>query len=428
MRTRHPLTWVPSLYFAEGVPYVIVMTLAVVMYKRIGLSNTDITIYTSWLYLPWVIKPLWSPVVDLFKTKRWWILAMQVIMGTALAGVSFTLPTSAGVQWSLFFLWVLAFSSATHDIAADGFYMLELDDHDQAFYVGWRNTFYRVATIASQGGLAAVAGLLEVYTRQPTRAWSLTFAVAMAFFVLLFVYHFFMLPRPKQDVLQQQNRRLEFSGFAKTFTTFFMKPGIIPALIFMLTYRLPEALLVKISPLFLVDMQADGGLGLSTQEYGFVQGTLGVIGLLIGGIFGGFSISQWGLHKCLWPMVCAITLPDALYLLLAYFQPTGILWPSVCICIEQLGYGFGFAAYTMFLLYFAQGESRTAHFAFCTGFMALGMMLPGFAAGWLEEMMGYYNFFILIVCLIPVTFVAASLIKIPREYGMQNTTTEDNQG
>lgn len=416
--SRHPLAWIPTLYFAEGVPYVIVMTLAVVMYKRIGLSNTDITIYTSWLYLPWVIKPLWSPIVDLFRTKRWWILTMQVFIGAALAGVSFSLPTSAGIQWSLFFFWILAFSSATHDIAADGFYMLELDDHHQAFYVGWRNTFYRIATIVSQGGLAAVAGLLEVYTRQPQKAWSITFAVAMVLFILLFLYHAIMLPHPERVAETETKRGIDYAAFGRTFLTFFRKPAIVPALVFMLTYRLPEALLVKISPLFLVDAQAYGGLGLSTQEYGFVQGTVGVIGLLVGGIFGGFAISQWGLRRCLWPMVCAITLPDALYLVLAYFQPVGIVWPSVCICIEQLGYGFGFAAYTMYLLFFAQGESRTAHFAFCTGFMALGMMLPGFAAGWLQELMGYYNFFILVVAIIPVTFLAASLVKIPEDYGM----------
>lgn len=417
---RHPLTWIPTLYFAEGVPYVIVMTLAVVMYKRLGLSNTDITLYTSWLYLPWVIKPLWSPVVDILRTKRWWILFMQILIGASLAGVAFTLPTSYGIQCSLAFLWLLAFSSATHDVAADGFYMLELEDHEQAMYVGWRNTFYRIATIAGQGLLTMVAGVLEVYTRQPVKAWSITFLIAMGLFVLLYLYHQFILPRPQADRASGgDGEQFSMSEFLHTFQTFFRKRGIGVALLFLLTYRLPEALLVKICPLFLVDTVQNGGLGLSPQEFGFAQGTVGVVGLLLGGILGGTLIAHYGLKRCLWWMVSAISLPNIVYLYLGYFQPEGLAAPSICIFIEQFGYGCGFAAYTMYMLYFAQGESRTAHFAFCTGFMALGMMLPGFAAGALQELMGYYNFFILIICLVPITYLAAGLLRLPEEYGMK---------
>lgn len=422
-RRRNPWTWVPSLYFAEGIPYVVVMAIAAIMYKRLGLSNTDAALYTSWLYLPWVIKPFWSPLVDVFKSKRWWIVTMQMVIGAGLAGVAFSLPTSNFVQWSLAFFWLMAFSSATHDIAADGFYMLALDEHEQSLFVGIRSTFYRIATIAGQGLLLMMVNALEVYTRKPAVAWSYIFFFAAAMFILLCVYHTFILPRPQEDAARTQ-QGFGFSEILRTFITFFRKPQALTAIAFMLLFRLPEALIGKICPLFLIDKMSHGGLGLSPGEVGWAQGTIGVVGLTLGGILGGICVAEGGFKRWLWPMVLAITLPDCVYLFLAYYQPENMFWVDLCIGTEQFGYGFGFTAYMLFMLYFSQGESKTAHYAFCTGFMALSMMLPGMVAGWLADTLGYYRFFILVMCLVPLTFLAAAIIKVPADFGIKKQDAE----
>lgn len=425
-RQRNPWTWVPSLYFAEGVPYVIVMSIAAIMFKRLGLSNTDAALYTSWLYLPWVIKPFWSPIVDVFKSKRWWIVTMQMVVGAGLAGVAFSLPTAHFVQWSLAFFWLMAFSSATHDIAADGFYMLALDEHEQSLFVGIRSTFYRIATIAGQGLLLMMVNALEVYTRKPAVAWSYIFFFAAAVFLMLCVYHRFMLPQPDEDA-EHAKEAFGFSEILHTFVTFFQKPQALTAIAFMLLFRLPEALISKICPLFLIDKMSQGGLGLTPGEVGWAQGTIGVVGLTLGGILGGICVAEGGFKRWLWPMVLAITLPDCVYLFLAYYQPESMLWVNLCIGTEQFGYGFGFTAYMLFMLYFSQGESKTAHYAFCTGFMALSMMLPGMVAGWLADTLGYYRFFILVMCLVPLTFLAAAIIKVPADFGIKKQETEQDQ-
>lgn len=419
--------WIPTLYFAEGIPNVVVMTIAVVMYKRLGLDNESVALYTSWLYLPWVIKPFWSPIVDMFRTRRWWIILMQLYIGASMAGVAFTLPTDHYIQWTLAFFWLMGFSSATHDIAADGYYMLQLTPHEQALFVGIRSTFYRVATIAGQGLLIMFAGVMEVYTRQPVRAWSLTFWVAAALFIALFLYHKYTLPYPSSDVNQPHAHTLaQWRQIGQTFVSFFTKPHIIAALAFMLLYRFPEALLTKICPLFLLDKTTEGGLQLTTAQIGFVQGTIGVLGLTLGGILGGIAVARHGFQKWLWPMVLSISLPNAVYIFLAYFQPAGIYVAGTCVFIEQFGYGFGFTAYMLFLLYFSQGPSKTAHYAFCTGFMALSMMLPGMAAGWLQERLGYLNFFILVMLLVPLTFIVSALVKVDDEFGKKEKV-EDAQ-
>lgn len=417
-KKRNPWAWVPSLYFAEGIPYVVVMSIAAIMYKRLGLSNTDAALYTAWLYLPWVIKPFWSPVVDVFRSKRWWIVMMELIIGAGLAGVAFTLPTNAFLQWSLAFFYLMAFSSATHDIAADGFYMLALDEHEQSLFVGIRSTFYRIATVAGQGLLLMLVNALEVYTRQPAVAWSWIFYLAAALFLMLCIYHFLCLPQPTEDA-DRATENFSFAEIFRTFATFFRKPQAMVAIAFLLLFRLPEALITKICPLFLIDKMSKGGLGLTTGEVGWAQGTIGVIGLTLGGILGGIAVSEGGFKKWLWPMVLAITLPDCVYLFLAYFQPEDMLWVDLAIGTEQFGYGFGFTIYMLFMLYFSQGESKTSHYAFCTGFMALSMMLPGMVAGWLADTLGYYNFFILVVCLIPFTFLAASIINVPDDFGIK---------
>ncbi|MDF9830147.1 MFS transporter [Parabacteroides sp. PF5-6] len=407
MKKHSPWSWVPSLYFAEGLPYVVVMTLAVVMYKKLEVSNAEIALYTSWLYFPWVIKPLWSPFVDLIRTKRWWIWAMQLLIGGGMAGVAFMIPMDFYLQATLAFFWLMAFSSATHDIAADGFYMLGLDEEKQAFFIGIRNTCYRIAMLTGQGLLVMIAGTLEELTGRIPFAWSITFFILAGLMIALSLWHRFILPYPKTDAA-----RLNLSAahilkeFGNTFASFFRKKGIGFALLFMLTYRLGESQLLKLASPFLLDKAEAGGLGLSTTEVGMAYGIVGVICLLLGGILGGITLSRYGLKRCIWPMALAISLPNLVYLYMAYALPESFVTVNICVGIEQFGYGFGFTAYTMYLMLFAEGEYKTSHYALSTGFMALGMMLPGMVSGWIQEQIGYQHFFIwVMICCIPAYLV-----------------------
>lgn len=406
--------WVPSLYFAEGLPYVVVMTLSVILYKRLEVSNTEIALYTSWLYFPWVIKPLWSPFVDLIKTKRWWVYAMQLLIGAGMAGVAFMLPGDFFLKFTLAFFWLMAFSSATHDIAADGFYMLALDHEQQAFFIGIRNTFYRVAMLTGQGLLVMLAGWLELRTGKVPFAWSLVFFILAGSFVALSLWHRYILPRPASDALRKElSFQTIWGAFGRTFVSFFRKEGILPALLFMLTFRLGESQLVKLASPFLLDKRVDGGLALTTGEVGFAYGTVGVAALLLGGILGGMAIARKGLRHWLWPMTLAITLPNLVYLYMAYALPENLWVINTCVAIEQFGYGFGFTAYTMYLMLFADGAFKTSHYAISTGFMALGMMLPGMASGWIQEQLGYPHFFIwVMLCCLPVFLVLPFLKKL----------------
>lgn len=421
-KNTSPWSWVPSLYFAEGLPYVAVMTVSLILYQQLGLSNKEITFYTSWLYLPWVIKPLWSPFIDVIKTKRKWIVAMQLLIGAAFGGVAFTIPTSFWLQGTLFFFWIMAFSSATHDIAADGFYMLGLNEHNQAWFVGIRSTFYRLATIFGQGILVMVAGNLQVLFRGSIKySWSLVFYGMTGLFIALWIWHSFILPRPNEDKGMQKISINElFTELGNTIKTFFTKlPAreVTAAFLFMLLYRMPEGLLVKVSSLFLVGAPNTGGLGLTPQEYGFVQGTVGVVGLTIGGILGGMAVGRDGLKRWLWPMVCAITLPDMVYVYLSYALPTGLFIVNTCVFIEQFGYGFGFTAYMLYLIYYSQGEHKTSHYALCTAMMALSMMIPGLFSGFLQEAVGYRMFFIIVMLFCAVTFIVSAFIKIDPNFG-----------
>lgn len=614
---RSPWAWIPTLYLAEGLPYVAVMTLSVILYKRLGISNTDIALYTSWLYLPWVIKPFWSPFVDLLKTKRWWIVSMQLLLGAGFAGIAFTIPVSFFFQATLAFFWLMAFSSATHDIAADGFYMLALDHNQQALYVGIRSTFYRVATILGQGLLIILAGWLESatgpdpvkidvevspqytcgtfalpkvatapaestatlsfvvsqptvtlgtagvsadsvrnwvgrvedwnrshgflveeeagaqgvsktetswWTRRVSRplgewlrthfgerrdvevttdragdigiaavslsrepdpdeevvlnmtmnrgdrsvslihgdrlrfdrtnwnqsaylvfqadaklnqpshaeykglsgnipfAWSITFFVLAGLFVLFGIYHRFVLPRPATDHgrsdLKPKDILREFSA---TFVSFFKKPQAAAAIFFMLTFRFSEAQLLKLINPFLLDSKELGGLGLTTGEVGMVYGTVGIIGLTIGGIIGGIAAARGGLRKWIWPMTLSMLLTCLTFVYLSFSQTDNLLIINACVFVEQFGYGFGFTAYMLYLMYYADGEQKTAHYAICTGFMALGMMLPGMFAGWMQEMLGYNHFFIWVMLCSIIPIVAVSLLKIDPNYGKKES-------
>ncbi|MDR2811140.1 MAG: MFS transporter [Tannerellaceae bacterium] len=417
MKTRTPWAWIPTLYFAEGLPNVAVMTISVIMYKKLGISNAEIALYTSWLYLPWVIKPFWSPFVDLIKTKRWWIYAMQLLIGAGMAGIALTIPTAFFWQASLAFFWLLAFNSATHDIAADGFYMLGLPTDKQAFFIGIRNTFYRIAMVTGQGLLVMLAGFLEIRTGRIPYAWSIVFLVLTGIFVAAYAWHRFILPLPEEDK-QRSNvtPRTILLEFVKTFVDFFRKKGIVAALLFMLTYRLGESQLVKLASPFLLDGKDEGGLALSTSQLGVAYGTVGTLSLMLGGILGGIAIAKLGgLRRWIWPMALSLFLPNLVYLYMAYALPDNLFIVSACVGFEQFGYGFGFTAYTMYLMLFSDGAYKTSHYAICTGFMALGMMLPGMCSGWIQEWAGYPMFFLwVLLCSLPV-FCVIPFLKIKKD-------------
>ncbi len=611
-KQRNPWAWIPTLYFAEGIPYVVAMTVAVIMFKRFGISNTDIALYTSWLYLPWVIKPLWSPIVDLLKTKRWWIIFMQLIIGASLGAVALSIPLPGFFKISLIFLWLLAFSSATHDIAADGFYMLGLDEHQQAYFVGIRSTFYRIAMITGQGLLIILAGFFEVSTGLPpieinvsanptytkeiqlpevtqsvdeghtffavlpqqaeistqnipsakldsirkvvmqynqankfvaiqaesqaksgtnnndswwsdyisnplrnflkdhfqakvksvsgntlvgnitvvaiklstkpeenkemvlnvkfrngdnsirllegerltfnsenqdkpaylifqcdpklTRstqasfkgtsgnihlAWSITFVILAVMFVLFSFYHRFILPHPKSDQQVTSQGQNLFSEFFKTFGSFFKRKDIGVIIAFLMLYRVGEAQLIKMASPFMLDPRNLGGLGLTTGDVGLLYGTFGILALTAGGILGGIAASTKGFRYWLWWMVLAINVPHLAYVYMSFAQPENQLIIGLCVVLEQFSYGFGFTAYMLYMIYISEGKNKTAHFAIATGFMALGMMLPGMFSGWLQEIIGYPNFFVwVMLCMLP-GMIPVFFINVKPEFGIK---------
>jgi len=410
-------SWIPTLYFGQGIPYVVVMTVSVVMYKNLGISNTDIALYTSWLYLPWVIKPLWSPLVDLLGTKRRWIVALQFAVGAALALVALTVPGPDFFRWTLLVFWLLAFSSATHDIAADGFYLLALPPHQQAAFVGVRSTFYRLAMISGQGGIVWLAGTLQARYGDTAQAWVVVFWILVTGFGALAIYHLLVLPQPADDQPAPRAAVNPWRSFAAVFVEFFRKPQVLTMLGFLLFYRFAEAQLVKLVTPFLLDPRAEGGLGLTTQAVGLVYGTAGVLALTIGGIAGGWLISRYGLKRMLWPMAVAINAPNVVYVLLAWFQPESQTVIGAALCVEQFGYGLGFAAYLVYMMMVAAGPHQTAHYALCTGFMALGMMLPGMPAGWLQEQIGYVNFFAWVCVATIPSLVMTGLITVDPKFG-----------
>jgi PAT family beta-lactamase induction signal transducer AmpG len=413
---KTPWLWVPSLYFGQGIPYVVVMFLSGVMYKNLGVPNAEMALYTSWLYLPWVIKPLWAPIVEMFGTRRSWVVILQLAIGSAFALVAFTFKLPNFFQATLAVFWLMAFSSATHDIAADGFYMMGMPQKQQAAFVGVRSTFYRLATLVCQGQVVVLSGYLAVKTGDYATAWALVCGGFGLMFVLLGAYHFVVLPRPEEDRPPAPGGN-HFKEFFATFAAFFRKKDIVLILAFLLTYRLGEAQLLKMAAPFMLDPVAKGGLGLGNEGYGWAYGTVGILALTIGGLLGGYTISRFGLKRCLWPMVLSTHIPDLVFVYLAYAQPGSLAGISALIALEQFGYGFGFAAYLLYMIMIADGEHKTAHYAICTGFMAMGMMLPGMVSGYIQQALGYQHFFVY-VCLMTIpAFIMAGLVKIDPEFG-----------
>lgn len=418
---QHPLKWVPTLYLSESLPFSAVMLISVIMYKEMGLSDAEITLYTGWLGLPWVVKPIWSPFIDNIRTKRWWLLSMQWLMGVLLGLVAFTLPLrDYWLQASLALFMIVAFASATHDISADGFYILGLTNSAQELYVGVRNTFYRIGMVIGQGGVVMLAGKLQqgFLSLSPfgiAPSWAASFLLIGVVMLMLAAYHSVMLPKVEQPRGGREELGVGYQlrEFVQTLRVFIQRPHIVSALCFILLFRLPEGLLTKIVPLFLTRSHTEGGLELNNVDFGLIYGTLGVVGLLLGGIVGGWVVSKWGLKRCLWPLVLCITLPDAVYVYLSYATESPLLLIGICVCIEQIGYGLGFAAYTLFLVTFSRGERSTSVFSICTAGQYLGgVMLPGMLSGLISTSIGYQQFFLLVMTLCLITFAVTACVKV----------------
>ena len=433
MKTKSPWWWVPSLYFAEGIPYFLVNNISVMMFTKMGVPNGQMAFFTTLLYFPWFLKGLWSPIVDVIRTKRWWIVTMQVLMTAMMLLLTLTLPkpspeliasgqTSAGLFWFTLVLFIItAFASATHDIAADGFYMLAHSPSSQAAFIGIRSTFYRISSVFGQGVLVLIAGLVERSSGNIPLSWQVTLGVSALVFAAVSLYHIFFLPRSADDAprVKADEAANTWKELGASFVTFFTKPGVLLAIFFMLLYRLPEGFLIKLCQPFLVAAVEKGGLGLPTDVVGIVYGTFGVIALLAGGIVGGLVASRLGLRQSLWWMAAGMTLPCLTFVYLATFLPQNVVIITIALAVEQFGYGFGFTAYMLYMMYFSEGEFKTSHYAICTAFMALSMMLPGFVAGYIQEAIGYVNFFwmVMLCCLatVGVTFLARR--KVNPEYG-----------
>ena len=433
MKTKSPWWWVPSLYFAEGIPYFLVNNISVMMFTKMGVPNGQMAFFTTLLYFPWFLKGLWSPIVDVIRTKRWWIVTMQVLMTAMMLLLTLTLPkpspeliasgqTSAGLFWFTLVLFIItAFASATHDIAADGFYMLAHSPSSQAAFIGIRSTFYRISSVFGQGVLVLIAGLVERSSGNIPLSWQVTLGVSALVFAVVSLYHIFFLPRSADDAprVKADEAANTWKELGASFVTFFTKPGVLLAIFFMLLYRLPEGFLIKMCQPFLVATADKGGLGLPTDVVGVVYGTFGVIALLAGGIVGGLVASRLGLRKSLWWMAAGMTLPCLTFVYLATFLPQNVVIITIALAVEQFGYGFGFTAYMLYMMYFSEGEFKTSHYAICTAFMALSMMLPGFVAGYIQEAIGYVNFFWMVMVCCLATLLVTYFVdkKIDPDYG-----------
>ena len=412
-----PWFWIPLLNFASGLPYAVIISVSVIMYKNLGISNEDIGVYTSLLYLPWVIKPLWSPFIELHGTKRKWFLSMQLLISIAFLLVGFTIPASGFFVMTLAIFWVAAFASASNDIASDGFYLLVLPEDKQSFFLGIRSTFYRLSLLAGNGLIVLFAGYLEHKYGDNTKAWSYTMIAVGLLMTFITVYNFIFTPKNEINALANNKEAHQNQNFATVFISFFKKKRIGLILAFILVFRLGESQLLKMLSPFLLDGKEIGGMGLDTEAVGIIYGTFGVGALTLGGILGGIAISKQGLTKWMLPMFLTMHLPIVGFILLAFFHPTSIYYIYAVVILEQFGYGFGFTAFMMYLIHVAEGESKTSHYAIATGFMALGMMLPGMLSGYIQKYLGYDNFFIWVLLATIPGLILSRFLEFPKDFG-----------
>jgi PAT family beta-lactamase induction signal transducer AmpG len=415
-----PWYWIPVLNFASGLPYAIIISVSVIMYTSLKIKNEDIGMYTSLLYLPWVIKPLWSPFIDLYSTKRNWFLAMQLFISIAFLVVGLTIPMNNFFVLSLSVFWVAAFASASNDVASDGFYMLALAKEQQSFFLGIRSTFYRLSMLTGNGLIVIIAGYLEQQYGDKTKAWSYTMIIVGLIMAIITIYNYFFTPKTEMKTTGNELELTPKVSFGTVFYSFFQKKQIGLALAFILLFRLGESQLLKMLTPFLINEKSVGGMGLNTQDVGIIYGTFGVLALTIGGILGGIAISKQGLEKWMLPMILTMHLPIIGFILLSHFHPTSIFYVYATVVAEQFGYGFGFAAFMMYLIYVADGESKTSHYSIATGFMALGMMLPGMLSGYIQEYLGYTNFFVWVFLATIPGLILSRFLIFPKDFGKKS--------
>lgn len=389
------MMWLPSLYFAKGLPYVIIMVTALLFYKQMGLSNAQITFYTSWLYLPWVMKPLWAPFVDRAGSKRWWMLATELLIGAALGGIAFTIPTTFKMQGSLCLFFLIALACASHNVATDKYYNMAVRKDMRLTYRSVRELSYRIAMIVGQGVLVMLAGNVQVlYRNSISYSWCLLFYFAAGIMLLLWLWHTQTLPHLRLDRWQYIDIRDTWSEITQTTKTFLRKPKLWFILLFIMLFRLPEALINKVSVLFLIDYSTKGGLGLAPQEYAFTQGTLGIVGITLGAFLGYKAISSRGFKRCLWPMALSLLISPVIYLVLSLLKTQDITHIALCMLIDQTAYSFGTTAYLAFIVQACKNDFTLHHRTMCKAFVALSMMLPAMISGLLQETMGYQLFFL----------------------------------
>lgn len=440
---RSPITWIPTAYFAMGLPFVFLNMVTVLMFKGLGVEDKLITFWTSLILLPWTLKPLWSPFLELFKTKKFFVIATQLITGITFGLVAFSLQLPHFFSIAIGLLAVIAFSGATHDIACDGVYMSELSTSDQAKYIGWQGAFYNIAKIVATGGLVYLAGyLIEMYSAGATdgvavlaanrKSWMIILAAMCVVMVVLGIYHMFMLPSGGSAAVQKKRSVHETATeLVNVLLNFFSKRHIVYYIFFIILYRFAEGFVMKIVPLFLKAGRDMGGLGLSEKEIGLYYGTYGAAAFVLGSLLAGYYISARGLKKTLFSLCCIFNIPFMVYALFAAFQPeNGIL---ICsgIIFEYFGYGFGFVGLTLFMMQqVAPGKHQMAHYAFASGIMNLGVMIPGMLSGWVCETLGelfnkpggYEPFFIFVL----IATIPAFLITyfVPFKYKGDGTLIE----
>jgi len=403
-----------SSNFAEGMPYAVITTMSVALYSDLSLSNGQITLYTSLLSLPWSFKALWSPFIDIYRTKRWWMTTMQFLLFLCFTGGAAALLTPAWLPFSILALAVAALCSASYDIACDGFYMQVLSSEKQSFFVGVRSTAYRLSILFANGILLALTEPLmrlgspfPQYANDTFFAWSALFA-GIALLMLLFnLLHRSILPCPPNRKTHL-SKTIIFNEFLSTLRHFFYKKDLAFMILFLLAYRLGEALLSKVTILFLKNDPATGGLGLNNEQYGIIYGIVGVSALMLGGILGGMYIARFSLSKSIIPMALMLNLPDLLYVWMAHTLPQNLWIISLSVAFEQFGYGFGLTAYMVYMLYSVKGKYATSHYAFLTCIMALGMNIPSLISGYLQEHLGYADFFT-VTCLCTLPGILASV-------------------
>lgn len=415
--TKSPLRWVPSAYFAMGLPFVILNMVCVLMFKGLGITDSQIALWTSIIMFPWTLKFLWSPLLELLPSKRMIVVATQIISGAGFACVAMALHLPSFFAVCIGLLAVVAFSGATHDIALDGLYMAELSEQDQAKYIGWQGAFYNIAKLVATGLLVYLAGVL-IDAREAAGAtsgeaalyaWTIIMGAAAVLLVVLGIYHRFSLPAGlKKEGGENKSAGEELKA---VIGDFFKKKNIWLYIAFIILYRLGEGFVMKIVPLFLKADVAAGGLGLSEQQIGLYYGTFGAGAFVLGSLLAGYYISHLGLKKALFSLVCIFNLPFLVYAWFAWAQPSSALLIGSGIVLEYFGYGFGFVGLTLFMMQqVAPGKHQMAHYAFASAIMNLSVMLTGAVSGFLSDALGYKLFFIVVMISTVPIFILSRVI------------------